>query len=304
MILTNEFIMMVGLSGSGKSTFASKYDVRNSHLDTRRISTDLIRARICGDDKDQSRNNEVFEIAHKKIIDSLKSNYNVIFDATNLTIKDRRSILQKIKNMPCTKRCVIMATPIDICRERNNVRDRVVPDDVITRQVNKFEIPFYEEGFDYIDIVVNGNCDYREIKVPDMDQKNPHHQLTLREHSKQVMSNLKTNNLNLTNAAYYHDIGKIYTQSFDENGIAHYYHHANVGAYEMLTHGFWYPKFTGQHDWSLDCLNTLFYINYHMRPFDWTSDKTREKYRDIFGAIKFENLLLLHEADKAAQGGK
>ena len=303
MILINEFIMMVGLSGSGKSTFASKYNSPNSHLDTLIVSSDEIRTRICGDAKDQSRNNEVFEIAHKKIIDSLKSNYNVIFDATNLTIKDRRSILQKIKDMPCTKRCVIMATPIDICRDRNGIRDRVVPDDVITRQVNKFEIPFYEEGFDYIDIVVDGNCDYREIKIPDMDQKNPHHQLTLKEHSQQTLRNLQSNNHGLVIAAYYHDIGKIYTQSFDDEGIAHYYHHANIGAYEMLTHYWWYSQIRDNEFFS-DLLETLFYINYHMRPFDWTSDKTREKYRSIFGAIKFENLLLLHEADKAAQGGE
>lgn len=300
MIITNEFIMMVGLSGSGKSTFASKYDIPNTYFETKRISSDEVRERICGDAKDQSRNNEVFEILHKEIINALKSNYNVIFDATNLTIKDRRSILQKIKNIPCIKRCIIMATPIDICRKRNSIRDRVVPDDVITRQINKFEIPFYEEGFDYIDVIVDGNCDYREMQIPDIDQKNPHHKLTLKEHSEKVFLNLKSDNDALLLAAYYHDIGKIYTQSFDKKGIAHYYHHANVGTYEMLTHGFDYPKYTGRHDWSSDCLEILFYINYHMRPFDWTSDKTREKYRNIFGARKFDNLLLLHEADKEA----
>lgn len=300
MIITNEFIMMVGLSGSGKSTFASKYDIPNTYFETKRISSDEVRERICGDAKDQSRNNEVFEILHKEIINALKSNYNVIFDATNLTIKDRRSILQKIKNIPCIKRCIIMTTPIDICRKRNSIRDRVVPDDVITRQINKFEIPFYEEGFDYIDVIVDGNCDYREMQIPDIDQKNPHHKLTLKEHSEKVFLNLKSDNDALLLAAYYHDIGKIYTQSFDKKGIAHYYHHANVGTYEMLTHGFDYPKYTGRHDWSSDCLEILFYINYHMRPFDWTSDKTREKYRNIFGARKFDNLLLLHEADKEA----
>ena len=304
MILTNEFIMMVGLSGSGKSTFASKYNSPNSHLDTLVVSSDEIRARIYRNAQDQSHNNEVFEIAHKNIIELLKSNYNVIFDATNLTIKDRRSILQKIKNMPCIKRCIIMATPIDICRERNGIRDRVVPDDVITRQVSKFEIPFYEEGFDYIDVIVDGNCNYREMQMPDIDQKNPHHKLTLKEHSERVFLNLKSDNDALLLAAYYHDIGKIYTQSFDEKGIAHYYHHANVGTYEVLTHGFDYPKYTGRHDWSSDCLEILFYINYHMRPFDWTSDKTREKYRNIFGVRKFDNLLLLHEADKETQGGE
>ena len=34
-----------------------------------------------------------------------------------------------------------------------------------------------------------------------------------------------------------------------------------------------------------------------MLPFDWKSEKTKNKYRQMFGEEKFNNLMLLHEAD-------
>ena len=37
-------------------------------------------------------------------------------------------------------------------------------------------------------------------------------------------------------AGLWHDIGKLHTQHFDEYGIAHYYNHDCVGAYQILCH--------------------------------------------------------------------
>lgn len=81
------------------------------------------------------------------------------------------------------------------------------------------------------------------------EQKNPHHDLTLDKHILVSISNvqiLKTMNIdcfkivdltNLKLALLLHDIGKIYTQTFDANNVAHYYGHAEYSgkmAGEML----------------------------------------------------------------------
>ena len=70
------------------------------------------------------------------------------------------------------------------------------------------------------------------------EQKNPHHDLTLDKHILVSISNvqiLKTMNIdcfkmvdftNLKLALLLHDIGKIHTQTFDANNVAHYYGHA------------------------------------------------------------------------------
>ena len=61
------------------------------------------------------------------------------------------------------------------------------------------------------------------------DQKNPHHEKELYEHILCVLDNVEPI-LNLRLAALFHDIGKVHTQVFDKEGIAHYYNHDKIGA--------------------------------------------------------------------------
>ena len=47
-------------------------------------------------------------------------------------------------------------------------------------------------------------------------------------------------------------------------------------------------------------LDLAFFINYHMLPYQWNTEKSKAKWKNIFGEDKFNRLMLLHEADKAA----
>lgn len=49
-------------------------------------------------------------------------------------------------------------------------------------------------------------------------------------------------------------------------------------------------------DFLLDC---CFLINYHMMPFNWNTEKTKNKWKNIFGEEKYNMLLRFHECDKA-----
>ena len=99
-------------------------------------------------------------------------------------------------------------------------------------------------------------------------------------------------------ATKYHDMGKLYTQTFDENGVAHYYGHENIGAYMMLVY-----EVANQHSLFVNhnIGDIAFYINYHMLPFHWKPiSKCDNKWIKIMGHKKYENLWSMHIADLVA----
>ncbi len=59
-----KLIVMCGLSASGKSTIAKELEIKHNACI---VSSDSIREEICGDVADQSKNEEVFKIFHKRI---------------------------------------------------------------------------------------------------------------------------------------------------------------------------------------------------------------------------------------------
>ncbi len=142
---------MCGISGSGKSTHAISYSLIHG---TPVVSTDNIRQDYFGDANDQTHNKQVFQIARELIRDYLTSDSDVIFDATNLTVRERREALNNIKDIPNVfKRCVVMATPKEQSILRQDTRSRKVPSFVIDRQAEKLHMPTKEEGFDEIIIL-------------------------------------------------------------------------------------------------------------------------------------------------------
>lgn len=88
---TTTLTLMIGPSGAGKSTFLQSkeaqevYGIHPSHI----LSSDQIRQDMLGDFKNQSRNEDVFEIIHKLAKIRLQNNLPVVIDATHIKRKDR-----------------------------------------------------------------------------------------------------------------------------------------------------------------------------------------------------------------------
>ena len=289
--------VMVGLSGSGKSTIAKK--IADDYSNAIIISSDNIREELTGNYEDQEHNEEVFNVFHDRIRKNLENKQNVIADATNLTIKSRRVILNKVNGLDIEKICVIIPKPFEKCKEDNLHREHPVPEDVLNKQLRRFQVPFKEEGWSEIKIHYLWKDGYEPNEILPLymkgfDQKNPHHTMDLLEHCKYVKKLFSTKYnypLRYKISALYHDIGKLNTQTFDENGIAHYYQHHAVGSYFCLTA--MYPIGTEY------VLDTCFLINYHMMPFSWESDKAKKKWKKIFGNYKYQMLLDFNKCDKA-----
>lgn len=84
-----------------------------------------------------------------------------------------------------------------------------------------------------------------------------------------------------------HDLGKLSTQTFDDLGIAHYFDHDSYGSYFVLSR---IPQ-------NSEVLDVCFLINYHMLPFSWKSEKTKQRWRKRFGEYKYKVLMDFHECD-------
>ena len=121
--------VLIGVSGSGKSTFA-KAGLPLAYT----VSTDAIRAAMLGDESIQTYGAEVFRRAYDSAHMWLKLGYNVIFDATNTTARGRQRLLDNVADIDCEKIAVYMNTPLHVAKKRNANRARVVEEKVIDRQ--------------------------------------------------------------------------------------------------------------------------------------------------------------------------
>ena len=283
--------VMVGLSGSGKSSVAK--EIAENNTNTTIVSSDSIREELTGDYGNQENNEEVFKVFYKRIREALENNTNVIADATNITMRSRRAIIENIKGI-----AYLIPKPFDQCKLDNLNRQHPVPEEVLNKQLRKFQIPFYEEGWDSIkirDFLRDGEITILDItlKMKNFDQKNPHHTMSLLDHSDCTYKLFadKEYPMSFQLGALLHDVGKLYCQTFDELGVAHYFDHNSIGSYLILT--------SLDEFYRYDILDVCFLINYHMMPFNWTTEKSKERWKKRFGEYKYQMLLDFHECDKA-----
>jgi len=91
-----ELTVLVGISGSGKSTYAKQLAKVNP--DTEIISTPTLRNKLFGnliEGNKPDNKTRLFNIIDKLLKTNIKNNKNTIYDATNLSRK-RRIYLRKV----------------------------------------------------------------------------------------------------------------------------------------------------------------------------------------------------------------
>ena len=301
------FYMMMGISGSGKSSIAD-HIVRRENSETVIHASDDIRAEL-GDVNDQTKNDLVFKILHSRVKQDLSNGKNVIYDATNLNKRRRIAFLRELKNIPCKKVCVCVVKDYYKCICDNSNRERSVPEDVIRRQLMNWQPPHKHEGFDEVQVFVDKDRFYWEYNLfslfkwlDSIDQDNIHHNSTVGVHCKkcatEIMKKFPEDNV-LIFSALLHDIGKPFVKTnvkpngdIDEN--SHYYQHQCVSAYQSML----YESNIGA-DNMLDIANIIYF---HMHPYMSWKQSERAKQRDIniIGNEMYHAIERLHEADIAA----
>lgn len=140
--MTNYFIVLCGIPGSGKSTLSNQLaKTYNAHL----YSYDEI-LRVS---KIQN-SHRVHSHILSSIVEDLRNGINVILDDLNIRIDVRTEVLATTKDIDCNKVLVVMHTPLNECLLRNANRKKRLPDWVINHTYRKYQQPSLDEGWDDI----------------------------------------------------------------------------------------------------------------------------------------------------------
>jgi len=143
----------VGLPGSGKTTFLKSLQGRITG--SFYTCGDDVRAELYGDATHQGDPAKIWGTVRSRATAALGDGRTTIVDGTMVKRVDRKALLAKCQSKATIVVCVHFTTPLEVCLERNRLRDRVVPDHAIKRMHQQLldTPPEKWEGFDYIHVV-------------------------------------------------------------------------------------------------------------------------------------------------------
>lgn len=146
-----DFVMVFGVSGSGKSTY-----IRKNNPNKLVVCPDSIRRELLGNVSDQSKNDLVWSRAIGRIEGALSTGHGVILDATNT---QKENVISLIENLPkCYKIAWVFNVAPELAFDRIQRdlflgKDRsVVPSNIIFKQYKSLQevIPILPKYFNRV----------------------------------------------------------------------------------------------------------------------------------------------------------
>ena len=110
-------VVLIGASGSGKSTFATRH-----FKPTEVISSDYCRGLVADDENDQSATNDAFAVLHFIVARRLANRRLTVVDATNVKPEDRRHLVKIAREHHALPVAIVINPGESICHERNASR--------------------------------------------------------------------------------------------------------------------------------------------------------------------------------------
>jgi polynucleotide kinase-phosphatase len=110
-------VVLIGASGSGKSTFARKH-----FLPTQVLSSDYFRGLVSDDENDQSASAAAFDVLHHVAAKRLEAGKVTVVDATNVQAPDRAKLIEVARKANVLPVAIVLDTPADVCLRRNAQR--------------------------------------------------------------------------------------------------------------------------------------------------------------------------------------
>jgi protein phosphatase len=123
-------VLLVGPSGSGKSSFARKH-----FLPTEVVSSDFCRGLVADDENDQSATGDAFALLHEIIRKRLARGKLTVVDATNVQPESRKPLIELAREFHLFAEAIVFDLPERLCHDRNTQRpDRQFGPHVIRNQ--------------------------------------------------------------------------------------------------------------------------------------------------------------------------
>ena len=157
-------VLMMGVPGSGKTTYAKKFIGDNDIY----VSRDEIRFELVAEDEPYfSKEDEVLKTFISKVDEGItKAKRYVVADATHLNAGSRAKLLKNLHNKPDNVYVLYVAVPLEVALERNAQRSgrALVPETSIRNMFQSLSFPKKEEGIDVV-LQLDENYKYTETIV-------------------------------------------------------------------------------------------------------------------------------------------
>jgi protein phosphatase len=123
-------VLLIGASGSGKSTFAKNYFKTHEV-----VSSDVCRGIVSNDENNQAATPDAFELLHFIISKRLKNGLLTVVDATNVQPQARKKLIALAREYHTLPVAIVLDVPQEVCEARNEKReDRNFGNHVIRQQ--------------------------------------------------------------------------------------------------------------------------------------------------------------------------
>lgn len=110
-------VVLIGPSGSGKSSFARKH-----FRPTEIVSSDVCRGLVSDDETDQTATKPAFELLHTIVEKRLQRGRLTVVDATSVRREDRKSLVQLGRTFHVLPIAIVLDLSPHLCHERNRGR--------------------------------------------------------------------------------------------------------------------------------------------------------------------------------------
>src|SRR5437762_7173788 len=145
-------VVMIGVSGSGKSTFARKH-----FKPTEILSSDFGRALVSDDENSQSATKDAFEVLHFIARKRLAAGKLTVIDATNVQPESRKPLVEIAREFHCLPVAIVLDVPERVAHDRNKSRsERDFGPHVIRQQAQQLHRSLRgleREGFRHVHVL-------------------------------------------------------------------------------------------------------------------------------------------------------